>query len=205
MSFRPCATGCGRYLPPGDDHDYCLTCLGLTQAEVALMDGTCSDCGNMAISVLRSRLQYLEETGAPSYIPQSSTLSGPAQKMPTSVSNLADLRVTVRNTPPSKPPRAPNSSMKLQPVEFSRGRADPPCAAPVVTFGAPPEDQMLIAASEIERMSSGDEYSAALPPSGVAALPESDPEMAAMLSRAATSVGLEWNPQSCPEPSRLDD
>ncbi len=64
---------------------------------------------------------------------------------------------------------------------------------------------MSIAASEGERMSSGDEHSAALPPSGVAALPESDPEMAAMLSRAAASVRLEWNPPPCPEPSRLDD
>ncbi|KAL0172214.1 hypothetical protein M9458_032525, partial [Cirrhinus mrigala] len=58
---------------------------------------------------------------------------------------------------------------------------------------------------EGERMSSGDEDSAALPPLGVAALPESDPEMAAMLSRAAVSVGFEWNPPPCPEPSRLDD
>ncbi len=68
MSFRPCATGCGRYLAPGDGHDYCLTCLGLAHVEVALMDGTCSHCGNMTISLLRSRFQYLEETGAPSYI-----------------------------------------------------------------------------------------------------------------------------------------
>ncbi len=182
--------------------DAVTTC---TQAEVALMDGTCSDCGNMTISVLRSRLQYLEETGAPSNIPRSSPLSGPAQKKPTSVNNLGDLRVTVRNTPPSKPPLAPHSSMKLQPVEFSRWHADPPCAAAVVTFGAPPEDQMSIVASESECMSSGDEYSAALPPSGVAALPESEPKMAAMLSQAAASVGLEWNTQSCPEPPRLDD
>ncbi len=111
----------------------------------------------------------------------------------------------MRNTPPSQSPRAPHSSMTLQPVELPRARADPSCAVPVVTFGAPPEDQMSIAASEGERMSSGDEDSAALPPSGVAALPESDPEMAAMLSRAAASVRLEWNPPPCPEPSRLDD
>ncbi len=62
---------------------------------------------------------------------------------------------------------------------------------------------MLVAASEGERMR--DEDSPALPPSGVAALPESDPEMTAMLSRAAASVGLEWNPPPCPEPSQLDD
>ncbi len=73
----------------------------------------CSHCGNMTISVSRSRLQYLEETGAPSYISQSSYFSGPVQKKPTSVNNLGDLRVIVRNTPPSQSPRAPQSSMTL--------------------------------------------------------------------------------------------
>ncbi len=53
----------------------------------------------LTAGVLRSRLQHLEETGAPSYIPRSSSFSGPAQKKPTSVNNLGDLRVTVRNTP----------------------------------------------------------------------------------------------------------
>ncbi len=37
---------------------------------------------------------------------------------------------------------------------------------------------------------SGDDDSAALPPSGVVALSEPDPEMTAMLSRAAENVGL---------------
>ncbi|KAI2645082.1 ORF V: Enzymatic polyprotein [Labeo rohita] len=136
---------------------------------------------------------------------QTMSSSGPAQKKPTSVNNPGDLRVTVRKTPQSQPPRAPYSCMTLQPVELPEGRSDPSCAVPVITFGAPPDDQMSIAASEGERMSSRDEDSAALPPSGVAALPESDPEMAAMLSRAAVSVGLEWNPPPCPEPSWLDD
>ncbi len=53
---------------------------------------------------LRSRLQYVEETGAPLYIPRSSPSSGPAQKKPTLVNNLGDLRVTVRNIPPSQSP-----------------------------------------------------------------------------------------------------
>ena len=66
----------------------------------------------------------------------------------------------------------------------------------------PPPDRMSISASEGEL---SDEDSAALPPSGTVAKPESDPEMAAMLSRAAEMVGLEWNPPPRPEPSRLDD
>ncbi|ROL33014.1 hypothetical protein DPX16_5909 [Anabarilius grahami] len=43
---------------------------------------------------------------------------------------------------------------------------------------------MSIAALEGEQESSGDEDSAVLPPSGTVALPESDPELAAVLSRA---------------------
>ncbi len=52
---------------------------------------------------------------------------------------------------------------------------------------------------------SGDDASAQLPPSGTVAVPDTDPEMIAMLSRAANRVGLVWNPPPCPEPSRLDD
>lgn len=64
---------------------------------------------------------------------------------------------------------------------------------------------MSIAASEGKPSLSGDDDLATLHPSGVAVLPKSDPEMIAMLSRAAKSVGLAWNPPTCPEHSRLDD
>ncbi len=71
-------------------------------------------------------------------------------------------------------------------------------------FGAPADDRMLIAASEGE-LGSGDDDLAALPPSERVAVPESDPELTAMLSRAAESVGLHWRPPPSPERSRLDD
>ncbi len=44
-----------------------------------------------------------------------------------------------------------------------------------------------------------------LPPSGVVATAAPDPELTAMLARAAVSIGLEVNRPSSPEPSRLDD
>ncbi len=44
-----------------------------------------------------------------------------------------------------------------------------------------------------------------LPPSGVVATAASDPELTAMLARAAVSIGLEVNRPPSPEPSRLDD
>ncbi len=88
------------------------------------------------------------------------------------------------------------------------GRVPGPSAgrgAPRVSFGAPSDDQMSITASEGESSLSGDDDPAVLPPSGVVALSEPDPEMTAMLSRAADNVGLVWNPPPCPDPSRLDD
>ncbi len=71
-------------------------------------------------------------------------------------------------------------------------------------FGAPADDRMSIAASDDEPVS-GDDDSAALPPSGRVALPESDPELTAMLSWAAESIGLHWRLPPSPERSRLDD
>ncbi len=71
---------------------------------------------------------------------------------------------------------------------------------PTVSFGAPPDDLMSIAALEGELSLSGDDDSAALPPSGVVALSELDPEMTAMLSRAVENFRLVWNPPPRPDP-----
>lgn len=64
---------------------------------------------------------------------------------------------------------------------------------------------MSIAASESRLESSGDEDSAVLHPSEKATLFESDPELTAMLSQAAVSVKLEWNPPPWPKHLRLVD
>ncbi len=61
---------------------------------------------------------------------------------------------------------------------------------------------MSIAASEDGQSSSEDEDSAELHPSGVAAAAESDPELTAVLSRAAARSGLEVCTPPSPEPSR---
>lgn len=74
---------------------------------------------------------------------------------------LGHLRITVSNTLPSQPPC---SSLTLQGVEFPRECANPSHTVPVVSLGAPSDDQMLIPAWEGELMSSGDEDSAVLPP-----------------------------------------
>lgn len=55
------------------------------------------------------------------------------------------------------------------------------------------------------RMHSDSEDSAGLTPLGAVAQPEFDTELAAMLVRAAESIGLEWNPLPCPELLQLDN
>ncbi len=64
---------------------------------------------------------------------------------------------------------------------------------------------MSIAASGDRLTSSEDEGVVGLPPSGVVATAAPDPELTAMLVRAAVSIGLEVSRLPSPEPSRLDD
>ena len=165
------------------------------------MDDSCSYCGNMTISELRSRLR-LAKGGVPVPLPRSN----PPQRV-TSGSSAADLRVTVSALPPGNQPAGnPHSSRAPQPVELPLERGGPSSrCAPPVSFGAPRDDEMSIAASEGGSELSGDDVSAQGAPSGRPAVPDTDPEMMAMLSRAAERVGLVWNPPPCPEPSRLDD
>ncbi len=59
-----------------------------------------------------------------------------------------------------------------------------------MSFSAPPDDRMSIAALEGESDFSGDDALAQLSPLGTVAVPHTDPEMMAMLSRAANRVGL---------------
>lgn len=54
-------------------------------------------------------------------------------------------------------------------------------------------------------MPSDAEDSARLPLSGAVAQSEIDAELAAMLAWDAVNIRLEWNPQPCPEHSRLVD
>lgn len=62
---------------------------------------------------------------------------------------------------------------------------------------------MLFAVSESELEPPG--IKAVFPPLDRVALPEPDPELTAMLSRAAKRVGLKWRSPPFPEASRLDD
>ncbi len=205
MPFRPCVSGCGRYLAPGDGHDRCLSCLGIEHAEAAFVDESCPHCGGMTVAGLRTRLRFLQRGGVPVPLPRSRVPPGGYRGEATSGSSRAGLTVTVRNSP--KTARAPPVTGTSLPMELPRERAGPSHGGgvPLVSFGAPPDDRMSIATLEGESDQSGDDGSVPLPPSGRSAVPDSDPEMVAMLARAAESVGLEWRPPPCPEPSRLDD
>ncbi|CAM4661540.1 unnamed protein product [Leuciscus chuanchicus] len=119
----------------------------------------------MTISALRSSLTYLKGGAVPSPMPRSSVYSA-LQNRPTSVHDQGYLRITVRAFPSRQSPRAPHASQALLPLESLSERLGPSPERPTVSFGAPADDQMSIAASEGELQSSGYDDSAALPPSG---------------------------------------
>ncbi len=79
------------------------------------------------------------------------------------------------------------------------------CGRMSMTFGAPSEDMMSIAASGDGLTSSEVKGAVELPPSGVVATAAPDPELTAMLAWAAVSIGLEVNRPPSSELSRLDD
>ncbi len=60
MPFRPCPSGCGRFLSADDGHDLCLQCLSFQHAEDAFVDDSCACCGRMSMTSLRSRLSFLK-------------------------------------------------------------------------------------------------------------------------------------------------
>ncbi len=203
MSYHPCVSGCGRSLAPQDGHDHCLTCLGIQHAEEAFVDGSCSSCGDMTISELRNRLRCVKHGGVPLPLPRSGVRPGTKRGGTASGGVRGDLRITVRASPSGG--SHPSGTPQPAGVPLVRTGTSAEWGTPPVSFGASPDDQMSVAASEGEPSLSGDDDSAALPPSGVVALSEPDPEMTAMLSRAAENVGLVWNPPPRPDPSRLDE
>ncbi len=56
VSFRLCASGCGRLLTSDDWHDFCLTCLGHKHAETAFVDWSCPHCEHMSMAMMSLRL-----------------------------------------------------------------------------------------------------------------------------------------------------
>ncbi len=98
MPFRPCVSGCGHYLAPGDGHDRCLSCLGIEHAEAAFVDESCPHCGGMTVAGLRTRLRFLQRGGVPVPLPRSRVPPGGYQGRATSGSSRGGLTVTVRNS-----------------------------------------------------------------------------------------------------------
>ncbi len=189
MPFLQCPSGCGRSLSADDGHDRCLQCLGFQHAEDALVDDSCTCCGRMSMTSLRSRLSFLKGL-APSAATRA-WFSGSSRETPAGA--LGDLRVTVR------PPRTSYSSRSEHPVWFQGDFAGPSHRVPSILFGVPSVDRMLITASGDGFMFSEDEGVAGLPPSGVVATTAPDPELTPMLAQTAL------NRPPGPKPSCLDD
>ncbi len=120
---------------------------GIKHAEEAFVDGACSLCGDMIISELHRRLRYVKHGGVPLPLPQSGVRPG-TRGAAASGGVRGDLRITVRASPRG----VPHPSSTPQPVVLPLERAGTSAeqGSPPVSFGAPPDDQMSIAASEGE-------------------------------------------------------
>ncbi len=121
--------------------------------------------------------------------PSATTRAGLSASRGSPADALGDLRVTVRASPPGTCPWTSYSSRSEHPVWFPGDFAGPSHGVPSISFGAPSVDRMSIAASGDGFTSSEDEGAVGLPPSGVVATAASDPELTAMLARAAVSIG----------------
>ncbi|KAI2647734.1 Transcription intermediary factor 1-beta [Labeo rohita] len=184
-----------------DGHDLCLTCLGCDHAEAGLVDVSCAHCECMTIAMLRSRLSYMRGHTVISAGP-SSTRSENASAA--RVRDQGDLRVTVRDVPPGKTPRKSRPSKRV-PVELPKHDTCSSRGGPSISFGAPEEDMMSIAASEKDAPPAEADDSAGQSSTVGAALSEIDTKLAAMLLRVAKSIELEVPKAPSPERSRLDD
>ncbi len=196
MPFRPCPSGCGRFLSADDGHERCLQCLGLQHTEDAFVDDSCACCVRMSMTSIRSSLSFLKGL-APSAATRTG-ISGSSRGPP--AGTLGDLRVTVRASPPGTSPRTSYSSHSKRPVRFLDDFNGSSHGVPSISFGAPSEYRMSIAASGDGLTSSEDEGAVGLPPSGVVATAAPDPDLTTMLARAAVRIGLEVNRPPSPEP-----
>ncbi len=132
MPFRPCPSGCGRFLSADDGHDRCLQCLGFQHAEDAFVDDSCACCGRMSMISLRSRLSFMK--GLALSAATHAGLSGSSRGLPADA--LGNLRVTVRASPPGTSPRTSYSSRSEHSVRFPCDFAGPSHGAPSISFKA---------------------------------------------------------------------
>ncbi|KAL0149110.1 hypothetical protein M9458_055542, partial [Cirrhinus mrigala] len=138
------------------------------------------------MATLRSRLSFAR------WLPSSSSRGSSSSRKgftAATARRLGDLQVTVQNVPPGKTPRA--SAPPRGPVVMPKQTAPPSKSGPSVSFGAPPEEEMSISASEGEQSAGEAGASAEQCPSAVAVPSEADAELSAMLLRAAEGIGLE--------------
>ncbi len=91
MPFRPCPSGCGRFLSADDGHDRCLQCLGFQHAEDAFVDDSCACCGRMSMISLRSCLSFMKGL-APCLLRQFLSLKTVLLTALTSIKLVGDLQ-----------------------------------------------------------------------------------------------------------------
>ncbi len=182
-------------------HDRCLTCLGgSTLRWRSWMSHLLTVDAHLGVA---ARLRYLDK-GAELLPPsRSSSRPGCRQARSTSGGSTAGLRITVVANPQKKK-RDHRSSCTPLPVELPVERAGPSkMSVPAVSLALLPTTRCRSLHRRVCRSFWRGRFGCVAAPA--VAMPESDLEVTAMLSRATERVGLEWRKPPCPEPSRLDD
>ncbi|XP_056628359.1 uncharacterized protein LOC130439813 isoform X1 [Triplophysa dalaica] len=198
---RSCVLGCGRLIPESDGHETCVTCLGVKHAEAGFSDTTCPICEDMSIKVLRSRLATFFGTVAANPLASQASSAAASAKSTASTSSGGDMgtAMDVASPAPARrtahtPVRSPGASPMDGGRPFHSGQTR-----------KRDDDEISVEASDSCLLASdGDDLSELLSTGG-RARDGTDPEMSAMLARAAVSIGLQRANPPSPKRSRLDE
>lgn len=137
------------------------------------------------MAMLRSRLSFaMRIPSSATLIPSSSSQKDSAAVL---VCNKGDLRRAIRNVPLGQPPRKSDSSIH-SPMKMPDDGAGSSCGGPASPLVLPRRTGCFAAANEVLKLDDADD-SAEQPPSAAPVQSESDAKLAAMLLRAAKSIG----------------
>ncbi len=144
-----------------------------------------------------ARLRYLDKGTELLPPSRSSSRPGCRQARSTSGGSTAGLRITVVANPQGTiAPLALRNQLSCQWNVLGPLKA-------AVSLALLPTTRCRLLHRRVSRSFCRGRFGCAAAPA--VAMPESDLEVTAMLSRAAERVGLKWRKPPCPEPSRLDD
>ncbi len=208
MPRRYCGS-CRSPLHADDGHSECISCLGKSHADAALVGSDCSHCESISLASLRTRIVFFSESDpAPHALPFSSS-QGPVRKK--QWGRGSQRPVESERTPAQILRASLSPHREMSPVLFSQPDQRPSASvSDLVSFGGSDDeladDSMSLVASDAEELwgSVTDPAPSGLPAPS-AAKAGMDAELFRVLSKVVEELGLEWSPPEEPSRSRLEE